>query len=958
MASIDLCAVRDKLFSLPQDNPLIQEQVSLIGQYLAELDSNHPNAHLISIRRRRNLEDQIDKLFWEIQRQLDPPAAVAAVDLLEKQIDELQNLALKLGVLDSRAFYKELKKIDSDVIKRICQLAFLFLGCSKRLQPNRSCLQVDPLYFRTDTTTLKKELPSLVGVGKGTILVQVRADLQLDFKLTEQTKKIDVLIDVANSLRMNRSVEDINKKFQALPENLRKEIVRLTTCANPTAEKAIFANIVERLIGQEQLQLEVAMRRKVQFFRECYAQTWRTKFQMLALFNGMPTAVQNQLRSIGFAPPFYGRGFNPKLYETLGAHFNVRKGCTSFRLYAPNADEVLLNLTAFNRVEHCIKMLKDSSNGVWMAETDKAPPGRSYHFMVKGKGCSEAIKKVDPFAFQNIIHDDLDSRINHESIVADLEKGYLWSDHVWMSSRTRRNVTQEPLSIYEVHPTWLLSDQGKLLNWRDLVPKLTDYCKINGYNAVEWMALFAHPQPISMGYQITNFFAPNSEMGTWEDFQWGVNYMHNNEIYVFVDWVPCHFALDSFALSQFDGTAIFEDDDPVYASHPDWGTKVFDFKKKFTRDFLASLADFLLSELHVDGLRFDAVASMIYLNYSRPDHHKRYNKQGREVNLEAVRYMAHLNAYIHREYPGVLTMAEESSGFPGVTLPPEEGGLGFSMVWHMGFMNDTLKWWKKSPHERKAAFSSFVHTVEGVDDGRGSRGSFVMAYSHDENANDKGTILSKMWGASREEKFANGRLALAYQLLRGGGVNLTFMGNETLQPEEWHGILIRNHRNRDQKARSSFQWEKLDPTAPSSDFRFHRGAQASCRDLNLLYSNSPALWNHSEKIFWIQSDFTNAVLSFHRRSKDGSQQFACIFNTGDADVAGYCIVLPDASYAPELDKLESVKEIYNTDDFNYGGQGRLNPSVEILRDSSTYRPTHFKLRLPPYTAIVLDEKFF
>jgi 1,4-alpha-glucan branching enzyme len=409
---------------------------------------------------------------------------------------------------------------------------------------------------------------------------------------------------------------------------------------------------------------------------------------------------------------------------------------------------------------------------------------------------------------------------------------------------------------------------------------------------------------------------------------------------------------------------------------------------------------------------------MIYYNYDRDDqihagnYEKRFNRHGSEVDSDAKAFIRNANNYIHKQYPDVLVMAEESSGFSNLNYSPEQRGehskmrgFGFDLTWHMGFMNDTLKFWNMHADQRRDAYPLFTSTIKNVDAGSDSRprGKVVLAYSHDESANAKGTILARMAGGDdRAQKYANGRLALAYQLLRGGGPTLDMMGNDTLQTMEWHFIVRMNQtfdiwdaetRNNWQNGKwrdalpsstspeefgawentlkymqehpeyqtpnPSFQWVGLDPNVDKDEHHFHRGAQASRRDLNHLLLNNPGLWDQTDHGFsWIKAeDSTNCIASFHRRSQDERQQFACIFNASANDISDYYIPLPDADFAPELDRLTGVTEVYNTDAINYGGQGRRNGSVEIIRDQYSRRPTHFKLRLPPFTAIVLEEFF-
>jgi 1,4-alpha-glucan branching enzyme len=680
-------------------------------------------------------------------------------------------------------------------------------------------------------------------------------------------------------------------------------------------------------------------------------------YQKQALFETLPDTVKPQVTQ----PPYYG-GFAPELYKTLGAHYDSGTGKTTFRVYAPNAREIKLRLTAWGNVEHVFQMIK-KENGIWEVQTEHAKPGRSYYFMVVGKEGGSPFKKVDPFAFGNVIHSrELD---NHESVVRDIDKEFTWTDGAWMANRVNFNPEKAPMAIYEVHPTWKKKENGDLLNWRELAVELSIYCKDMGYTHVELMALLEHPQPISMGYQITNFFTLNSEMGSIEDFQYFVNYLHKQGIGVIADWVPAHFAIDKFALCSFDGTPLFEDDDPKFARHPQWGTYEFDFKKQFTKDFLGSNLDFLLKKFHLDGVRVDAVQSILNLNYGR-DAGTRLNKLGTGENLDAKAFLRNINTYAHQNYPGTLMIAEEAMGFPNLTRSVAERGIhtktrgvGFDMTWHMGFMANVLDYFSTSPCSRNVAYPTFSCSIKDVDFNEDCRprGKVVLAFSHDEAANGKGTIFTKMGGNSDPDKFANGRLLLAFQALRGGGPILDFMGNEILQTQEWHGRLIQGLYDATERKKASFQWEELDPRVDIHNHKYHRGARESRRALLHLYRNNPGLQDQTDAgISWIDAkDSENGVLSFHRRG--GNQQFACIFNSSDKDLKDYMIPLPDASYAPELDKLIGIKEVYNSDDAAYGGQGRLNGSIEIVRHPISNRPTHLKLRLPPFTALVLEEQF-
>lgn len=906
LTNIGFKTIPNTLLPAPQaDTDLLQEALEKKQAYENELNPHSPTAHLLSSRRREKLKKEICEIDNFIQSKLNP---IPSKEIFNSQTDSMRQLMLKLPSQTPNEFHQALKKLHPDVKAKIYRIVAIVSNFPKK-EAWRS-----ELLLKKDTSILKSNFPPLLGGQGGTLLDQVLEDIAFDFQLTH---------GLDNSIQ------------------IRDE--------------------------------------KVQFFMKCLKDLNRTHTHMNALFRIMHPCVQEELRTQGIDLPFYGRGFNVNAHHTLGAHYDGFQNATAFRVYAPNATHIELHLTAWGYSEHVMQMVKQE-NGIWEWKVwdGVAKPGRTYFFMVTDNA-GKKVKKVDPFAFGNFIRDLDGNREDHESVVFDVDKEFAWNDDQWMKTiRPKRNPAKDSLNIYEIHsPSWMLSNWklnehgAKVLNWRDLAPKLSEYCKINGYNAVELMAMFSHPQPISMGYQITNFFAPESEMGTWEDFQYFVNYMHNVKlnngqmgISVFADWVPAHFALDSFALTNFDGTPLLEDDNPTYANHPAWGTRVFDFKKQFTKDFLASNADFILKKLHIDGLRVDAVSSILKFNWYRPESEWRTNKAFGDIDLDAKVFFRNITTYLHNTYPGAILIAEDSSAFPNLTrkvhkrgMQANNGrGIGFDMTWHMGFTNDTLTYWEKPAHQRRGAFSDFVNTVKDVDGGSDNRprGHTVIPYSHDETANGKKSILTKMPGNSRLEMFANGRLSLAYQLLRGGGPTLDFMGNELLQSSEWHRYIQEKALDNSRPLRPTVQWEELDPGINSGEYQLHSGAQASRRDLNHLYHDNPGLWDQTDDGFsWLHTDPVNCVLSFHRRGS--GQQFACIFNTADTALKDYEIPFPNGAYAPELIKLVGVDEVYSTDHVNYGGEGRLT-FVQIL-SKNKIEPTHFRLNLPPYTAVVLKEKF-
>jgi 1,4-alpha-glucan branching enzyme len=878
--------------ALPNQNN-IPDECENLKSLVDELNPSDPKYSTLSIHRKENLEKRIAKLMTTINSKLHP-VYLKNSEIIQQYLDAIQDLVSKMP-LSYHEFRAAVKNLHPELQQKIYYAFWLACGANPA---DRSALED----LKTPGILQRRFRPLFASI-EGTLLEQLAYDFQIE---------------------RQRAIYE---------ENGQKTELTALTQKRDADKKTIFEDLLKDV--------------KI------------NNYQMQALFDTLPNSVKHLVPQ----PPYYGRGFDPELYKTLGAHFDRGSGRTTFRVYAPNAREIRLNLTAWGRIEHSLQMVK-KEGGVWELQTDQAQPGRSYYFMVVGKDGGAPVKKIDPFAFGNIIHDRKTG--NHESIVRDLDQHFNWTDGDWVANRASMNPTKTPMAIYEVHPpTWKKKENGTPLNWRELAVELVKYCREMGYTHVELMALLEHPQQISMGYQITSFFTLNSEMGSIEDFQFFVNYLHEQKIGVIADWVPAHFALDDFSLCSFDGTPLFEDDLPKFAQHPQWGTYEFDFKKQFTKDFLGSNLNFLLTKFHIDGIRVDAVQSMLNLNYGRKGG-ARVNVLGSEHNLEAKAFLRNVNTFVHNQHPGTLMIAEEAAGFSNLTRPVTERGVhvktrgvGFDMTWHMGFMSESLNYFSQSPHTRNLSYDAFSFCVQGVDyneDVR-PRGKVVLPYSHDENANGKGTIFSKMGGNSDPDKFANGRLLLAFQALRGGGPVLDFMGNEILQTEEWHGRLVEDLKDADARKRATVQWEELDPR--HRNYQYHNGARESRKALLHLYRNNPGLQDQTDAgLSWIDAkDSSNGVLSFHRRDKNITQQFACVFNSSDKDLRNYHIPLPNNGYAPELNRLVGIKEVYNSDNVAFGGQGRLNHSIEIIRDYSIGgRPTQLKLRIPPFTALVLEEQ--
>jgi 1,4-alpha-glucan branching enzyme len=479
------------------------------------------------------------------------------------------------------------------------------------------------------------------------------------------------------------------------------------------------------------------------------------------------------------------------------------------------------------------------------------------------------------------------------------------------------------MSIYEVHPgSWMRHPDGKFYNYRELADRLVPYLQQQGFTHIELLPIMEHPLDESWGYQCTGFFAPSSRFGTPDEFRHFVDSCHQAGIGVILDWVPGHFPADDWALAHFDGSALYEHEDPQQKMHPDWGTHVFNYARNEVRSFLLSSAHWWLSEFHIDGLRVDAVASMLYLDYSRKPGEWKPNKYGGRENLEAIAFLREMNEMVHREFPGALTIAEESTAWPQVSRPVYVGGLGFSMKWNMGWMNDTLDYFQQDPvyrryHHDRLTFGQLYAYSE----------NFVLPLSHDEVVHGKGSLLGKMPG-DEWQRFANLRLLIGYQMTT-PGKKLSFMGNEIAQGIEW-------------RDRSEIPWELL-------QYPLHLGVQRLSADLNRLYRDLPALHEldfYNEGFSWIDChDAEQSVLVWSRRARDGSS-VVVLANFTPVPRNNYRIGVPQAG---------AWREIFNSDSSHYGG-GNLGNGGGL--DASPTRwmnqPASLSLTLPPLALLILQ----
>ncbi|MEW6116119.1 MAG: 1,4-alpha-glucan branching protein GlgB [Nitrospirota bacterium] len=620
----------------------------------------------------------------------------------------------------------------------------------------------------------------------------------------------------------------------------------------------------------------------------------------------------------------FGEGTHYKNYEKLGAHpreYNGIKG-VHFAVWAPNAQRVSV-IGDFNRWDsrrHPMRLR--GSAGIWELFVPGLCEGEVYKFEVLSKYHQYKEQKADPFAFF------FEVRPKSAAIVYDIENKYTWQDDEWISMRERKNWFESPVAIYEVHlGSWMrVPENNGFLSYRDLAAKLIPYVKGLGYTHIELLPIAEHPLDASWGYQTIGYYAPTSRFGKPDDFMYFVDQCHQNGIGVIVDWVPAHFPKDAHGLAFFDGTCLYEHEDPQKGEHKDWGTLIFNYGRNEVRNYLISNALFWLDKYHIDGLRVDAVASMLYLDYSRQPGEWIPNIYGGNENLEAIDFLKTFNEVVHKYHPGVLTIAEESTAWGGVSKPTYLGGLGFSMKWNMGWMHDTLEYFSKDPIHRKyhtnnLTFSMIYAFTE----------NFVLPFSHDEVVYGKRSMLNKMPG-DMWQKFANLRALYGY-MYGHPGKKLLVMGSEFGQWDEW---------NFDK----SLDWHLL-------QYEPHQKLMEYVRFLNHLYRTEPAMHEvcHDWRGFeWIDfHDADNCVLSFIRKAKNPDDFLVFVFNLTPVPRIGYRIGVPRGGFYQEL--LNSDSTFYWGSDMGNSGGVTAEPIV-----SHQQFPYSLRLILPPLSALIFKPR--
>lgn len=614
-----------------------------------------------------------------------------------------------------------------------------------------------------------------------------------------------------------------------------------------------------------------------------------------------------------------GEGSHYKKYEKLGAHLmeiNGEKG-VHFAVWAPNARGVSVigdfnNWDAGSHPMHCL-----GSSGIWEIFIPGIGEGALYKFEIMSRFHKYVVQKADPFAFY------FELRPKSASIVYDINR-YGWNDEEWMQKRTRTNWLESPVSVYEVHlGSWMRApeDNNRWLTYRELSEKLIPYVNEMGYTHLELLPVTEHPLDASWGYQTLGYFAPTSRHGEPLDFMYFVDKCHQAGIGVVLDWVPAHFPTDGHGLGFFDGTCLYEHEDPKKGFHPDWGTKIFNYGRNEVRSFLISNAVFWFEKYHVDALRVDAVASMLYLDYSRKEGEWIPNMYGGRENLEAIDFLKRFNEVSHQYHPGIITVAEESTAWPNVSKPAYLGGLGFSMKWNMGWMNDTLEYFSKDPVHRKYHHSNLTFSLLYA-----FSENFVLPLSHDEVVHGKRSLLDKMPG-DMWQKFANLRSLFGF-MYGHPGKKLLFMGTEFGQRGEWDFD-------------KSLDWHLL-------ELEPHQGLLRFVKDLNNLYRSEPSLYevDFEYKGFeWIDlRDVEGGVVSFLRRAKNYDDFIIIVCNFTPVPRLNYRIGVPAAGF---------YKEVLNSDSGIYWGSNMGNAGGVHADDIPFHqRPYSINITLPPLSALI------
>jgi 1,4-alpha-glucan branching enzyme len=684
----------------------------------------------------------------------------------------------------------------------------------------------------------------------------------------------------------------------------------------PSAEQVTLKNYgpMTRIPGTDIFQAKLDLQQAKQAPRH-YELNWQEKHDASVHEAISPYSFEPQLGELDLH--LFGEGKHQQSWRILGAHLATIddvEGCL-FAVWAPNVQRVSVvgDFNGWNGHRH--PMRNRGQSGIWELFVPGLHDNDAYKYEILSKH-GLLFTKADPYGTRMGLRPETTSLITRDS-------AYEWKDAAWLTQRNDWDWQHEAVSIYELHPgSWRQTEDGDFLNYRDMADQLVAYITELGYTHIELMPITEHPLDESWGYQVSAYFAPTSRFGSPDDLRYLIDLCHQNDIGVILDWVPAHFPKDAFALARFNGEEVYEHSDPKRGEHKDWGTLIFDYGRHEVRNFLIASALYWIEEFHLDGLRVDAVASMLYLDYSREEGEWSPNQYGGREHIEAIEFLREVNEIIHQRFPGVITIAEESTAWPMVSRPTYMGGLGFSMKWNMGWMHDTLSYMEADPiyrkyNQDKLTFSQLYIWTE----------NFVLPFSHDEVVHLKKSMLDKMPG-DEWQRFANLRLLYAYQYAH-PGKKLLFMGSEFGQWDEWN-------------VKKPLDWALM-------DFPNHQGIHKLVSDLNRLYREQKALNQFdfsSEGFQWIDChDSEQSVLSFIRRGKEEQDTIICIFNFTPVPRESYRIGVPAATH---------YEEVLNTDSRYYAGSNMSNNGKIVVQNMPWMGFSHsMGLALPPLGALFL-----
>ena len=616
----------------------------------------------------------------------------------------------------------------------------------------------------------------------------------------------------------------------------------------------------------------------------------------------------------------FNEGKHYSIYEKMGAHPMTVDGVEGvlFAVWAPNADRVSVvgNFNNWDGRRHPMRKLDYS--GIYELFIPGKLVGEIYKYEIKAKS-GQVFMKSDPYAFSSEVRPANASRI--------VDISYKWKDAAWMEKRENKNTDEQPMAIYEMHlGSWKRPTDGReFYNYRDIASLLADYLLMMNYNYVELMPIMEHPYDPSWGYQVTGYYAPTSRYGSPADFMYFVDYLHSKGIGVILDWVPAHFPKDEHGLGRFDGTALYEHEDPKRGEHPHWGTYIYNYGRNEVRNFLVANALYWAEKYHIDGIRIDAVASMLYLDYGRGDGEWLPNIYGGNENLEAIDFIKELNSKMHELHKGVIMIAEESTAWPMMTHPVEAGGLGFDYKWDLGWMHDFLNYMKLDPLYRKYHHNDLTFSMVYAYSEK-----FILVLSHDEVVHEKGSMIAKMPGGY-EDKFSNLRVAYGYMMTH-PGKKLLFMGQEIAQFTEFN-------------ENAEVDWSLF-------EFDAHVFMQGYVKELNELYKTEPALYeldSSPEGFTWINCNSANtSLLSYVRKGKKESDTLLIICNFTPMEHKAYKLATPSGG---------RWQEIFSSDNNRYGGEGRNNKTVKQAKKAECDGQEHYiSVTVPPLSISVFKKK--